>query len=87
MFLWDSGSSVGQIDGHGKDINSIDYKPTRPYRIVTGAEDMYATFYEGPPFKYKYQYRVSALFHNLGDYYNSKKNLFLFPDLILHFLY
>ena len=53
MFLADSGSSVGEISGHIKAINSVDFKPTRPYRIVTGSEDFAVAFLEGPPFKYK----------------------------------
>jgi len=36
VFLWDSGSSVGEITGHSKVIQSCDFKQTRPYRIATG---------------------------------------------------
>jgi WD40 repeat protein len=53
VFLWDSGSSVGEITGHGKAIASVDMKPNRPYRIVTGSEDFQVNFFEGPPFKFK----------------------------------
>jgi WD40 repeat protein len=31
--------------------NSCDFKPTRPYRLVTGSEDQLVNFYTGPPFK------------------------------------
>ena len=34
-------------------INTVDFKPTRPFRIVTGSEDNTAAVYEGPPFKFK----------------------------------
>ena len=51
-FLFDTGSSVGEIIGHSKTITSCDFKPTRPYRAVTCAEDFTAIFYHGPPFKY-----------------------------------
>ena len=51
MFLWDSGSSVGTVSGHSKAINSVDYKPTRPFRICTAGEDTDVGFFEGPPFK------------------------------------
>lgn len=29
VFLWDSGSSVGEITGHNKVINSVDIKQSR----------------------------------------------------------
>ncbi|KAM4809011.1 WD repeat-containing protein 1 [Rhinophrynus dorsalis] len=54
VFLWDTGSSVGEIAGHNKVINSVDIKPTRPYRLVTGSDDNFAAFFEGPPFKFKF---------------------------------
>ncbi|KAI5628869.1 WD repeat-containing protein 1 [Silurus asotus] len=53
VFLWDSGSSVGELVGHSKIINSVDLKQTRPYRLVTGSDDNCTTFFEGPPFKFK----------------------------------
>jgi len=53
VFLWDSGSSVGEISGHSKAIASVDFKQTRPYRIATGSEDLAVNWFEGPPFKYK----------------------------------
>lgn len=37
VFLWDSGSSVGEITGHNKVINSVDIRQSRPYRLATGA--------------------------------------------------
>eukprot|EP00124_Ichthyophonus_hoferi_P001892 Ihof_evm9s112 gene=Ihof_evmTU9s112 len=51
--LWDSGSSIGDISGHSKCINSIDWKQTRPYRLVTGSEDCATAFFAGPPFKFQ----------------------------------
>ncbi|KAF4802116.1 WD repeat domain 1 [Turdus rufiventris] len=54
VFLWDSGSSVGEITGHNKVINSVDIKQTRPYRLATGSDDNCAAFFEGPPFKFKF---------------------------------
>ncbi|KAB7494482.1 Actin-interacting protein 1 [Armadillidium nasatum] len=54
VFMMDTGASVkGDITGHTKCINTCDWKPTRPFRIVTGAEDNKVAFYEGPPFKFK----------------------------------
>lgn len=59
VFLWDSGSSVGQITGHSKAINAVDYKPTRPFRICTASEDTEVGFFEGPPFKYHHNNKAS----------------------------
>uniref|UniRef100_A0A4W4EZS6 WD repeat domain 1 n=1 Tax=Electrophorus electricus TaxID=8005 RepID=A0A4W4EZS6_ELEEL len=60
VFLWDSGSSVGEIVGHSKVVNSVDIKQTRPYRLITGSDDNCTAFYEGPPFKFKCTFSVSA---------------------------
>uniref|UniRef100_A0A8C7VK03 Anaphase-promoting complex subunit 4 WD40 domain-containing protein n=1 Tax=Oncorhynchus mykiss TaxID=8022 RepID=A0A8C7VK03_ONCMY len=54
VFLWDTGSSVGEIPGHSKIINSVDIKQTRPYRLITGSDDNCGAFFEGPPFKFKF---------------------------------
>ena len=59
VFLWDSGSSVGDLSGHSKLINSVDIKQNRPYRIVVGSDDQTASFFEGPPFKFKFTLSVS----------------------------
>jgi WD40 repeat protein len=53
VFMWDTGNSLGEIVGHQKRILSVDYKPTRPYRIMTASEDFNVCVYEGPPFKFK----------------------------------
>lgn len=55
VFMADTGTSVGEINGHSKTINSADFKPTRPFRIITGSEDNFVGIYEGPPFKFKHQ--------------------------------
>eukprot|EP00108_Taenia_solium_P009057 TsM_000675100 transcript=TsM_000675100 gene=TsM_000675100 len=46
------GTEVGEVVGMSKVINSIDFRPTRPFRLVTGSEDFTACFFEGPPFKF-----------------------------------
>ena len=43
---------MGEITGHSKAINSIDYRPVRPFRVVTAGEDHLVCHFEGPPFKY-----------------------------------
>ena len=55
VFMMETGTSVGEIAGHSKIINSCDFKPSRPFRIITGSEDNFIGIYEGPPFKFKHQ--------------------------------
>lgn len=55
VFSMDTGTSIGEISGHSKIINSCDFKPSRPFKIVTGSEDTFVGIYEGPPFKFKSQ--------------------------------
>ncbi|UYV78877.1 WDR1 [Cordylochernes scorpioides] len=53
VFSADTGTSVGEIAGHSNLINSVDFRPGRPFRIITGSEDNSVGLYEGPPFKFK----------------------------------
>ncbi|KUF93709.1 66 kDa stress protein [Phytophthora nicotianae] len=39
VFMWDTGNSIGEIVGHQKRILSVDYRQTRPFRIMTASED------------------------------------------------
>lgn len=39
------------MTGHTKRVRSVSYKPTRPFRIASGAEDFQIIIYNGPPFK------------------------------------
>ncbi|KAH9417552.1 WD repeat-containing protein 1 [Dermatophagoides pteronyssinus] len=55
VIMMETGTSVGEIAGHSKTINSCDFRPARPFRIVTGSEDNFVGIYEGPPFKFKTQ--------------------------------
>lgn len=63
-FMWDSGSNVGEFDGHSKRVLSCAFKPTRPYKIATCGEDFLVNFYEGPPFKFKLSHRDHSNFAN-----------------------
>lgn len=53
VFMSETGTSVGEISGQSKPINSCDFRPTRPFRIITGSEDNTIAVFEGPPFKFK----------------------------------
>lgn len=55
VIMMETGTSVGEIAGHSKVINSCDFRPARPFRIITGSEDNFVGIYEGPPFKFKNQ--------------------------------
>uniref|UniRef100_A0A3Q3IT13 Anaphase-promoting complex subunit 4 WD40 domain-containing protein n=1 Tax=Monopterus albus TaxID=43700 RepID=A0A3Q3IT13_MONAL len=64
VFLWDSGSSVGDVSGHSKLINSVDIRQKRPYRLATASDDTCGSFFEGPPFKFKFTLRDHSQFVN-----------------------
>jgi len=53
VFMMDTGASVkGDLSGHSKTINTVDWKTSRPFRLVTGAEDNKVALFEGPPFQF-----------------------------------
>uniref|UniRef100_A0A3P9KJ77 WD repeat domain 1 n=1 Tax=Oryzias latipes TaxID=8090 RepID=A0A3P9KJ77_ORYLA len=64
VFLWDSGSSVGELSGHSKLINSVDIRQKRPYRLAAASDDTCGSFFEGPPFKFKFTLRDHSQFVN-----------------------
>jgi len=51
-FMFDTGSSVGEIIGSTKTINSVSITPCRPYRAVTASDDFTVKFYQGTPYKF-----------------------------------
>ncbi|XP_026689046.1 actin-interacting protein 1-like, partial [Diaphorina citri] len=61
VFMSETGTSVGEISGQSKPINSCDFKPSRPFRIITGSEDNTIAVFEGPPFKFKMTKFVQAV--------------------------
>ena len=63
VFLAETGTSNGDITGQSRPVNSCDFKPSRPFRIVTGSEDNTAAVYEGPPFKFKGSKSVTNLLY------------------------
>lgn len=68
VFFADSGTSVGELSGVSKSCNSIDFKPTRPFRICAASEDKAVAFYEGPPFKFSKTYQGHTNFVNCVRY-------------------
>jgi len=53
VFLLDTGTSNGALTGQAKPLNSIDFRPARPLRIVTASDDYSVALFDGPPFKFK----------------------------------
>ncbi|CAF1299485.1 unnamed protein product [Didymodactylos carnosus] len=47
-FTADTGNIIGEIVGMRKAINSVDFKPTRPFRAITGSEDNSVSFFDVP---------------------------------------
>eukprot|EP01086_Lenisia_limosa_P015245 TRINITY_DN4796_c0_g1_i2.p1 TRINITY_DN4796_c0_g1~~TRINITY_DN4796_c0_g1_i2.p1 ORF type:complete len:602 (-),score=192.07 TRINITY_DN4796_c0_g1_i2:19-1824(-) len=64
VFVFDTGATIGDMSGHSKNINSCDFKQTRPFRIVTGSEDLKVNFYQGPPFKFNTSHSTHERFVN-----------------------
>ena len=58
VFNAETGTSTGEIMGTSKPINSVDFKPNRPFRAVVASEDNSICFFEGPPFKWKRTHNV-----------------------------
>ncbi|KAH3760288.1 WD40 repeat protein 2 [Pelomyxa schiedti] len=64
VFMWDAGSTVGEITGHSKCLMACDYRPARPFKIVTGGEDAGVNFFDGPPFRFKKAFKEHTRFVN-----------------------
>lgn len=56
--LVNSGATVGDLGGHSGRVQSVDFKPSRPFRAITGSEDQKTNFYAGPPFKFGHSTEV-----------------------------
>lgn len=50
--MWDTGSDLGEFTGHSRGINSVDFRPCRPFRMISSSDDTLVSFYQGPPFKF-----------------------------------
>lgn len=48
----DSGNTVGEISGHGKQINAVSIRQQRPLRAATVSDDTNMCFFHGAPFKF-----------------------------------
>lgn len=68
VFNSETGTSVGEIMGCSKAINSVDFKPNRPFRAVVASEDNSICYFEGPPFKWKRSLYEHERFVNVVRY-------------------
>eukprot|EP00850_Spirogloea_muscicola_P011417 SM000071S21041 [mRNA] locus=s71:5779:8092:+ [translate_table: standard] len=66
--MWDTGTNVGELDGHSKRVLSCDVRPVRPLRVMTCGEDFLVNYYEGPPFRFKSSHREHRNFVNCLRY-------------------
>ncbi|KAJ1368086.1 hypothetical protein KIN20_029148 [Parelaphostrongylus tenuis] len=68
VFLFDTGTSNGNLSGQSRPMTSIDFRPSRPYRLVSGSEDNSVAIFEGPPFKFKTTFQEHSRFVNVTRY-------------------
>mmetsp|Transcript_35108 Transcript_35108/g.79170 ORF Transcript_35108/g.79170 Transcript_35108/m.79170 type:complete len:639 (+) Transcript_35108:61-1977(+) len=66
--IWDTGSKTGEVGGHAKQVNSISFRSQRPFRVITGGEDMQVAMHEGPPFKFSKSHTKHTNFVNCVRY-------------------
>ncbi|KAK6040625.1 WD domain, G-beta repeat protein [Cooperia oncophora] len=68
VFLFDTGTSNGNLSGQSRPMSSIDFRPARPYRLVSGSEDNTVAIFEGPPFKFKTTFHEHSRFVHVTRY-------------------
>ncbi|CAH8534593.1 unnamed protein product [Schistosoma bovis] len=68
VFMVETGTSVGSVTGMSRSINSVDFRPVRPYRAITGNDEGLVTFLEGPPFSFKNSFQNHKGFVNVVRY-------------------
>lgn len=67
-FMWDSGTSCGNISGHNGAVNAVAHSPERPYRAVTAGEDYSLQFFNGVPYKHNRSLKDHTNFVNCVRY-------------------
>ncbi|CAH8481097.1 unnamed protein product [Dicrocoelium dendriticum] len=77
VFNSETGASAGVIMGMSKNINSVDFRPVRPFRAITGNDEGLVNYFEGPPFTFKHLHKSHSAFVNVvrfcpsGDFFVS----------------
>uniref|UniRef100_A0A915IGT6 Actin-interacting protein 1 n=1 Tax=Romanomermis culicivorax TaxID=13658 RepID=A0A915IGT6_ROMCU len=70
VFLFDTGTSNGNLSGQSKPMNSVDFRPARPFRLISASEDYTIAIFEGPPFKFKTLFQRHSRFAHCVRYNN-----------------
>lgn len=65
VFNSETGASAGVIMGMSKNINSVDFRPVRPFRAITGNDEGLVNYFEGPPFTFKQLHKSHSTFVNV----------------------
>lgn len=61
-FMFDTGTSTGEIIGHSKRVNAVSIRRKRPFKAATGSDDATIGFYNGVPFKFASAIRTHSKF-------------------------
>lgn len=61
-FMFDTGTSTGEIIGHSKRLNAVSIRRKRPFKAATASDDATIGFYNGVPFKYASTIRTHSKF-------------------------
>ena len=61
-------SSLGEVMGHTKPVNTCTIRAQRPYFLVTAGDDSQHVFYKGPPFKFDHTGRDHENFVTCARY-------------------
>ncbi|KAF7325637.1 WD40 repeat-like protein [Mycena kentingensis (nom. inval.)] len=61
-FMFDTGSSTGEIGGHSKAVNAVSIRHQRPFRAATSGDDNLIVFHHGAPYKYDKTIRTHTNF-------------------------
>ncbi|KAI8325308.1 putative actin cortical patch component protein [Martensiomyces pterosporus] len=64
VFAFDSGNTLGTVEGHSKPINACTMRQQRPFRAVTCSDDSTCVFYHGAPYKFEKTLKDHTAFVN-----------------------
>ncbi|KAH8113894.1 WD40 repeat-like protein [Phellopilus nigrolimitatus] len=76
-FMFDTGSSTGEIAGHTKVVNAVSIRHQRPFRAATASDDYTIVFHTGVPFKFEKTIKThtrfvqDVKFSGTGDHFAS----------------
>ena len=68
VFIWETGSQVGEISGISKILQSCDFRPQKPADLAVAGEEFNVAFYAGPPYKLINIHKLHTSFVNCVKY-------------------